>query len=95
MTKIIFQTAFSWNKRFTSDDTDIRHWSITRRNGMLCIAWSLHKGEWWKLPEEKKARFFTISWRKPMGNTFQTGIFIGRLGIVLQQKKKCPQGEST
>lgn len=85
---VLFNTTFSFNERFTTDDTDMRQSSITRIGRMFCVAWSLKKGDWWKAKDEEKAVFFRASWRKPIGEGKQTGLFIGRLAFVIHSRQE-------
>jgi hypothetical protein len=53
---------------------------------MLSISWALTKGDWWKDKSEETAKFLSFRWNRRYGDYIITGIYIGRLAIVLQTK---------
>jgi len=60
------------------------NWKTPRRGYMIAISWAVEAGDWWKSQGEEVAKFFSIEWKYPSEGYVRTGVYIGRLAIVIQ-----------
>lgn len=62
------------------------HWITARKSYMIAISRARTKGDWWKKKGEEKARFFSWDWKCKSEEFTRTGLYVGRVAIVVQNK---------
>jgi hypothetical protein len=73
-------------------DKDVRHnfveWLTIKKSYFATASWGLKKGDWWTKKDEKKAKFLWFRWNYKDDGYRRWGIFIGRLALVIQTKRR-------
>lgn len=63
-------------------------WHYKRKSYMAAISYSQIKGDWWKDAKEETAKFFSVNWFKKSNEYVRTGVFVGRLAVVIQSRER-------